>query len=106
MDIYHSDHALDCFTSFQSMVLMGLAESMMRAPPDKIDPFKERRSMYDRELGATINVNHNINPDSGTGVISQTNVFIGQFIGSGKDESPTELLQGRSLLPAEIRPET
>ena len=42
---------LDEYSSFDSMVLIGLAEAMQLTPEEKLDPAKARENLYDRELG-------------------------------------------------------
>ena len=51
LDIASNDKKLDKYSSFDAMVLLGLAEALTAIPEEKIDPYRARESLYDRVLG-------------------------------------------------------
>lgn len=46
-----SSEKLDEYTAFEAQVLLGLAETLMETPENKLDPSAAREKLYDRELG-------------------------------------------------------
>lgn len=51
LEIVTDDKKLDEYTAFEAQVLLGLAETLMETPDNKLDPSAAREKLYDRELG-------------------------------------------------------
>jgi hypothetical protein len=49
--IAKDEKRLDEYTAFEAQVLLGLAETLMDIPEDKLNPSAAREKLYDREIG-------------------------------------------------------
>ena len=106
--IASDDTELNKVSSFDAMVLIGLAEALKETPEEKLDPSAAREKLYDREIGRAA---QNLNVDH-TGAVAVFSVNLSPLVAFIEEEDVGEttgdipaLVSERPLLPAPVRSE-
>lgn len=108
LEIADNDTRLDEYSSFDSQILLGLADTLKRTPVEMLNPSQERERFYDRTIGKaaqTVDINHSGAVAVFTADISPITDFLAGATVSGESPALPPVMPSGPVLLTQVRTE-